>query len=258
MAGEPQDGMKTVECLRGRLLAERAASKAAQAEADQMAKRLAELEKQLEKEMRERAEKRLKFALKKLESLKVLDFTCQMDLSDSSASSSSPSRCFLNKEKFEKWRNLGQCGSPGRDLLRDYGSLNSFNDSAHRLVSQDGSCSSVGTASSCNKEASEGDGGSNWSGSQECADGPARKSSENTEILNCNENQTEKPIEERLALVPVNIPQEPAACSDSEVKNNVYDVLFALRQVREQLQNSIGRTGALYSTIELHGQRRTC
>jgi hypothetical protein len=33
-------GMKTVECLRGRLLAERVASKAAKEEADQLSKRV--------------------------------------------------------------------------------------------------------------------------------------------------------------------------------------------------------------------------
>lgn len=38
--GEGGGGMKTVECLRGRLLAERVASKAAKEEADQLSKRV--------------------------------------------------------------------------------------------------------------------------------------------------------------------------------------------------------------------------
>ena len=38
--GEGGGGMRTVECLRGRLLAERVASKAAKEEADQLAKRV--------------------------------------------------------------------------------------------------------------------------------------------------------------------------------------------------------------------------
>lgn len=68
-------GMRTVECLRGRLLAERVASKAAKEEADQLAARLDELEKQLSDEVkiRDRAERRLRRAIKRLESLKVLD-----------------------------------------------------------------------------------------------------------------------------------------------------------------------------------------
>ncbi|OEL32805.1 hypothetical protein BAE44_0006173 [Dichanthelium oligosanthes] len=73
-------GMRTVECLRGRLLAERVASKAATEEADQLAKRLDELEKKLadEVKVRNKAERRLRRAIKKLESLKILD----VELSD--------------------------------------------------------------------------------------------------------------------------------------------------------------------------------
>jgi len=65
--------MRTVECLRGRLLAERVASKAAKEEADQLAKRLDELEKKLadEVKVRNKAERRLRRAIKKLESLKI-------------------------------------------------------------------------------------------------------------------------------------------------------------------------------------------
>ncbi|VAH89617.1 unnamed protein product [Triticum turgidum subsp. durum] len=68
-------GMRTVECLRGRLLAERVASKAAKEEADQLAARLDELEKRLSDEVkiRDRAERRLRRAIKRLESLKILD-----------------------------------------------------------------------------------------------------------------------------------------------------------------------------------------
>lgn len=68
-------GMRTVECLRGRLLAERVASKAAKEEADQLAARLDELEKRLSDEVkiRDKAERRLRRAIKRLESLKILD-----------------------------------------------------------------------------------------------------------------------------------------------------------------------------------------
>ncbi|CAN6284671.1 unnamed protein product [Urochloa humidicola] len=84
-SGEGGAGMRTVECLRGRLLAERVASKAAKEEADQLAKRLDELEKQLadEVKVRNKAERRLRRAIKKLKSLKILD----VELSDGSISS---------------------------------------------------------------------------------------------------------------------------------------------------------------------------
>ncbi|KAG8063822.1 hypothetical protein GUJ93_ZPchr0003g17780 [Zizania palustris] len=83
--------MRTVECLRGRLLAERVASKAAKEEADQLANRLDELEKKLSDEIkiRNKAERRLRRAIKKLESLKILD----VELSDSSIGSLSSNGC---------------------------------------------------------------------------------------------------------------------------------------------------------------------
>ncbi|XP_076945066.1 uncharacterized protein LOC143615975 [Bidens hawaiensis] len=70
---EGDKGLSTVECLRGRLLAERAASKAANDESEQLTKRVTELEKQLKMEIKSRnkAEKRLKFLMKKLESLNM-------------------------------------------------------------------------------------------------------------------------------------------------------------------------------------------
>ncbi|CAM0872609.1 unnamed protein product [Alopecurus aequalis] len=81
-------GMTTVECLRGRLLAERVASKAAKEEADQLATRLDELEKTLadEVKVRNKAERRLRRAIKRLESLKILDVQ-QLSLSEGSIGS---------------------------------------------------------------------------------------------------------------------------------------------------------------------------
>ncbi|KAM0023017.1 hypothetical protein Hdeb2414_s0023g00634961 [Helianthus debilis subsp. tardiflorus] len=71
---EGAEGLRTVECLRGRLLAERAASKAANDESEQITKKLIELEKQLKMEIRSRnkAEKRLRFLMKKLDSLNII------------------------------------------------------------------------------------------------------------------------------------------------------------------------------------------
>ncbi|GAB2272421.1 hypothetical protein Dimus_007246 [Dionaea muscipula] len=66
-----QDAMRTVECLRGRLLAERSASRAAKENVDLLAKKLKELEDRLKIEVkaREKAEKKLNLLKKKLESL---------------------------------------------------------------------------------------------------------------------------------------------------------------------------------------------
>ncbi|KAF1002441.1 hypothetical protein AG4045_027604 [Apium graveolens] len=71
---EGDDGLKTLECLRRRLLAERAVSRAANEEADKLGIKLIELEYKLKQEvkLRKRAEKRLRSLIKKLEALKIV------------------------------------------------------------------------------------------------------------------------------------------------------------------------------------------
>uniref|UniRef100_M4DL16 Uncharacterized protein n=2 Tax=Brassica campestris TaxID=3711 RepID=M4DL16_BRACM len=70
--GEEKEGLRTVECLRGRLLAERQVSRFVKDEADLITRKMEELEKHLKEEirLREKAEKRLKFLMKKLVSIK--------------------------------------------------------------------------------------------------------------------------------------------------------------------------------------------
>ncbi|XP_038980924.1 uncharacterized protein LOC103702843 [Phoenix dactylifera] len=169
--GEEEDGFWTVDCLRGRLLAERVASKAAKAEVDLMAKKvcnscsplLAELERQLDVEIkcRNRAEKRLKFALKKMESLQLRDVPSQLSLSESSTSSSPG--CFLGFQRSkgskpdDRRLDSGQCSTRGEvetaqeDLGGDVCSGNSSVDLPLHLVSREGSWSSVGTMHSDSK-----------------------------------------------------------------------------------------------------------
>ncbi|KAG5404380.1 hypothetical protein IGI04_010499 [Brassica rapa subsp. trilocularis] len=72
MEEEEKEGMRTVECLRGRLLAERQASRSAKEEAELITKKMEELEEHLKEEirLREKAEKRLKYLMRKLEYIK--------------------------------------------------------------------------------------------------------------------------------------------------------------------------------------------
>lgn len=101
-------------------------------------------------ECRNRAEKRLEHALKKLESLKILD------VPRSSASSSSSHYCFSGHQKLECWVpgsptvDSGQCGSQEEapSALGDEVSGSSLVDWPH---DQEGSWSSAGTAPSLNK-----------------------------------------------------------------------------------------------------------
>lgn len=107
--GSGGGGMRTVECLRGRLLAERVASKAAKEEADQLAARLEELEKKLSDEVkiRNKAERRLRRAIKRLESLKILD----VELSESSAGSLSSNGGCSSSSHHVPERNENDPGS---------------------------------------------------------------------------------------------------------------------------------------------------
>ncbi|VFQ84209.1 unnamed protein product [Cuscuta campestris] len=68
-----EDTKRTIECLRGRLVAERAASRDAKEAAHLMGNKLMELEAMLkeETELRNRAEKRFKHVMKKLESINI-------------------------------------------------------------------------------------------------------------------------------------------------------------------------------------------
>ncbi|XP_072976066.1 uncharacterized protein [Typha angustifolia] len=260
------DGFKTVDCLRGRLLAERVASKAAKDEAEGMAKRLDELEKNLADEIkwRKRAERRLKHALRKLESLKVLDGFGKLDLPESSAGSSS-SQFLLGLRIVEENKaeslmvDSGQFGcfeeakatSRSLDLtMVDAMRSSSSDGSCHQLVSQDGSWYSVGTAQSHNKEEPHRDKAIEDCSQEEILDSVRQQSvcSSSPETI---EEQTEHD-ENKLAIVPVSV-QLNVEAHRPKINNDVQDVLLALRQVREQLRYSLQRSD-IYSHKELFGQ----
>ncbi|CAI9783216.1 unnamed protein product [Fraxinus pennsylvanica] len=75
--------VRTVECLRGRLLAERVASRKAKEEADQLETKLVELESLLkvETKSRNRVVKKLKFLQKKLQCNKISNVLPELELS---------------------------------------------------------------------------------------------------------------------------------------------------------------------------------
>ncbi|XP_012831811.1 PREDICTED: uncharacterized protein LOC105952778 isoform X2 [Erythranthe guttata] len=68
-----EDSIKTVNCLRGRLLAERVASRNATEKADQLRNKLLEVEKMLKQEAKSRnkAERKLKILMNRLQSLNI-------------------------------------------------------------------------------------------------------------------------------------------------------------------------------------------
>ncbi|BFG36075.1 hypothetical protein CerSpe_223490 [Prunus speciosa] len=86
---EGDGGLRTLECLRGRLLAERLASRVAKEDAELMGKKLMELKNQLNEEikLKDRAEKKLRFLKRKLESLKISSTSVESQQSSSSKNS---------------------------------------------------------------------------------------------------------------------------------------------------------------------------
>ncbi|KAF2580497.1 hypothetical protein F2Q68_00001537 [Brassica cretica] len=97
---EEKEGLRTVECLRGRLLAERQVSRSAKEEAELITKKMEELEEHLKEEirLREKAEKRLKYLMRKLESIKG----SRSSESSSEASCLSSVSTSASKEEEEK------------------------------------------------------------------------------------------------------------------------------------------------------------
>ncbi|KAH7656834.1 Prefoldin domain-containing protein [Dioscorea alata] len=225
MRNEGNGGWRTVECLRGRLLAERVASKAAKAQVEQLSTKLDELEKLIAKEIesRDRAERRLKNALKKLESLKLFD------VSGSSVSSSS--ECVSLRK-----HDLGKLESRQSDG-EEVSGISSI-DSSIQSGSQEGSWSSVGTGHSHTKEEPS---------------HVSRQQHNSVKELKAAEDQT-KYEDNSLALVPSNMWINSNAMKP-EMRNDAQEVLRALRRVKQQLQNSVDQRRAVVSSSkELYGQ----
>ncbi|KAK7267575.1 hypothetical protein RIF29_20253 [Crotalaria pallida] len=102
--GDEGLNLNTVECLRGRLLAERQASRVAKEDAESMGSKLVELEKLLRQEikLRDKAERKLNFLKKKLESLNAPSMSGQSEHSDSSekCENSSGSSSIISISKY--------------------------------------------------------------------------------------------------------------------------------------------------------------
>ncbi|XP_064966246.1 uncharacterized protein LOC103986162 isoform X1 [Musa acuminata AAA Group] len=230
----------TVACLRGRLLAERVASKAAKEEAEKLAKRLEELERKLDEEIkcRDRAEKKLKCAIKKLESLKVSDGRDQADIPLSSVSSSS-SQCFLGQQRLDR----DMSGSVTADLVHggedvkiipsssgDDASGRWPEESDHQLVYLKETWISLGTAKSQYKGCSP----------KEWATGALRACSCSDDKQETSADDEAESEDNVLALVAVSR-QLDLEAGRLEIKDNVQGVLLALRNVKELLLQSLVR-----------------
>ncbi|XP_077216532.1 uncharacterized protein LOC143851091 [Tasmannia lanceolata] len=270
---EGEDGSRTIDCLRGRLLAERVTSKATKEEAELIGEKLIELERQLkiEIESRNKAEKKLKFAMKKLNSLKLSSVLGQSNLSENQGSLSS-STCSSDPQESEELKTDPQPAEPrkskvGREMeetkemliSKDFrldSSTSITDDSIHQMLSYGESSSSASTAHYHNsKDLYQEEETSKFKdslSSEELMTDPFRHSSLGGEELEQVRDQLEY-LDNQLALVPASIwpDSEPR---EQRRNDSIHDVLVALRHAKEHLQNSLGRRAVICSrSFELCG-----
>ncbi|XP_071734775.1 uncharacterized protein [Rutidosis leptorrhynchoides] len=225
---EENEGLRTVDCLRGRLQAERTSSKAANDESEQIGKKLIELEKQLKIEIKSRnkAEKRLNFLLKKLDSLNI-----SYDVSTDDQSS-----CFSEKSEGSSFssscKSQHQMELQNPQFTEEAISENLKDDDEYQLYKDNSHGSkSLSTTNNHSNEKHDRDIDHNVDNSM------ALIIVEDSAIT--KPTKDEDSFDNSMALVVVDSRvakerQEVPTCS-----TNVKDVLDALRYARESLQTSI-------------------
>ncbi|THG06655.1 hypothetical protein TEA_005278 [Camellia sinensis var. sinensis] len=299
---EGDDGLRTTECLRGRLLAERAASRAAKEDAEQLGNKvslsslslslslshthtrththiykvykvcdftylsllqLIELENQLrlETKSRNRAEKRLKFLIKKLESLNISyvsedsEHSSMVEKSDMSSVSSSPSssssspktkitntlKCDTEEESVAKMK----CPAISQDLE------DNVSQSTSTVVSNQGHCSAIEGSLSSSTERADCEEHSELGSIRNYNDlktddhsssSLSKLEKENNSEENSEQAQDGDEVDNSLALVPAEFPKASSPPTDPHiVDERVKDVLEALRHAREKLQWTMER-----------------
>ncbi|KAM3341050.1 putative protein isoform X2 [Capsicum galapagoense] len=233
---EEENSFRKVECLRGRLLAERVASRNAKQQAQIMGNKMIELETKLKEETKSRnkAEKKLKFLIKKLESNNILysisdeisiinsqDRECQESVGSTKSSyenvgNNCSDLCCSDSPKMLSCscRNLKKCTAfEGFDMQSEILLKNSSN-----IASTEEHC-----AKSSELEFSK-------------SDGNRLKSSVKME------EQVDFQADNSLALVPMDQPKKTKQTIDPIVLDDtVREVLDALRHAKEKLQTQMER-----------------
>ncbi|KAI3705359.1 hypothetical protein L1987_75595 [Smallanthus sonchifolius] len=266
---EKDEGLRTVECLRGRLLAERATSKAANDESEQISKKVTELEKQLKMEIKSRnkAEKRLKFLMKKLDSLNISYSYVSADESSSISEKSEISSVSSSKSQYQmelmqkpQLNNISKC-------VTDIDTC----DKRHNCPSREHDLGSLDEAISENviqsgpKDGGEDDNGSkyytaknnnyNEEHNQDTYHNVDNSMAlvvveKNVTITPRNDEDQEDIFDTSMALVVVDSSMVKEENQDVSISNgNVKDVLDALRFARESLQTSMDMRRHMESNI---------
>ncbi|KAJ4831462.1 hypothetical protein Tsubulata_016753 [Turnera subulata] len=243
----------TLDCLRGRLLAERQASRAAKEDAELMGNKLIELENKLKEEinLRRKAEKKLRFLKKKLESLNInspslLEGSELMSSSSHNCGFSCTSSCSLGHKDPEESEEAKSLTTSSQDLeatsvlnqnhstppgatetstttSTTLDTSDSNSNSLHKEVHLD-NCSNDSTPSFQDSE-------------PDYNSSSSLKASVEMETNARNESDNEDNVDNSLALVAVSVPASEKKIL--VVNKSVAEVLEALRHAREQIQNSM-------------------
>ncbi|OAY41066.1 hypothetical protein MANES_09G071500v8 [Manihot esculenta] len=214
---EGDDSLRTLECLRGRLLAERQASRAAKEEAQLMGNKLIELENKLREEtkLREKAENKLKFLKKKLESLK--SSTALEGLDQSGSYENCGSSCTSS---------ASTSGPKGFEDMKENSSIRDTSDSNSDPHLKDSPLHKSSYHCPLNSQSYP-----------KLEAGMERNG-------RTRESDNEDYVDNSLALVPVSASTmaEPTKSSELKIMNrSISEVLDALRHARESIQSSIER-----------------
>ncbi|XP_030927193.1 putative protein TPRXL [Quercus lobata] len=249
---EGDDGVRTVECLRGRLLAERQASRVAKENAELLGNKLIELESQLKEEtkFRNKAEKKLKLLMKKLESLNISTISveseqsstsekCEMSCTSSTSTSVSrhpeedePKSQFSSPQISQNLEhNVSEISTP----TQSHSSPSTEND-----FSPQGSSSASASASS-NSNSNHDDPSHKLSPSSEDPRSDNHSCSSLKSSIVENESDHENDVDNSLALVPLSFPMTSKTVEVKPLNESVCEVLNALRNVKEEIQSSMQR-----------------
>ncbi|KAL3839598.1 hypothetical protein ACJIZ3_024189 [Penstemon smallii] len=245
---EIEDSVRTVDCLRGRLLAERVASRTAKEEAEQLENKLIELENVLKEEAksRKRAEKKMKFLMKKLESMNITYVSDEsessglVDKSDISSVSSSTLSSSSTKEVEVKRENSELKISTmweGQESIEE--SSNSVYEECEMGSSENPISPTISDnfgEKSCKQQ-------HGFEGSLTCDQSYNDSKMDEQSVESCaEEGLNQEYTDNSMALVLVDTPQKNHERIDPEVLDaTVKEVLDALRHAKEQLQSSMER-----------------
>ncbi|XP_021739796.1 uncharacterized protein LOC110706208 [Chenopodium quinoa] len=234
-----------VECLRGRLQAERAASRAAEQNVDLLATKLSELEKQLkiETKYRRKAEKKLNILIKKLESLNIpKNNVISGEYKRLGSSNNSEISCLssITSTSFSHQENHLPVfrGSKSSSICSEIAEENTESDISVKQKRQD--------VIKCERNQID-----HTIGRQEMDEnchGLKQLSLEKSNDDEIDGNQDKHFVDNSLALVPMSPVVELNTSSKGPLEvnsENVKEVLHTLKQIRENIQSSIRGQGAL-------------